>query len=382
MAALQPESYIGIMANESEGIPPFGEKTFYARLCSQGRNLGLNVYVFSPLRVDPAARIVSGYAYDTAAGRWEERFFPLPDLIYDRSFFARKSDYISHRAAVRRLHDLKPIPYLGHGLKSKWEVLVYLKRDPELRPYLPRTARLVRPRQAAEWLDRSKSIFLKPLSGSQGKGTAIVERTSGGFRIEARDGMNRPVSLLLHDLRELMLWLRSFTGKRGYLIQQYLELQSADGEAWDVRSLVQKNGRGIWELTGMAVRKGSPGSITSNIHGGGSAAEVLPFLERQFGRAQAAVIEERLRFLSGRIPPALEASNGRMAELGLDLGIDRNGRVWIIEVNTKPGRSVFERLHQEEAGCRAARNPMAYARHLLRRAAPTAGTGLQASGRR
>lgn len=370
MPALQQEPYIGIMAHESEeGCPPFGESRYYARLCSLGRRLGLSVYVFSPLRVDPVTRRVSGYACDEE-GHWEKRAFPLPDLIYDRSFFTRKADYIRHRAAVRRLHDLQPIPYLSHGLKSKWEALVYLKRDPLLRPYLPRTAQLVRPDQAAEWLAASGRIFLKPLSGSQGKGAAFFERCPLGYRAEARDGLNRPAGGMLRNTEELVQWIRSFTGKRSYLIQQYLELRSAAGEAWDIRSLVQKNGKGIWELTGMAVRMGSPGSITSNLHGGGSALEALPFLEGQYGPEKAAALMEELRFLSGRIPAVLEASNGRMAELGLDLGVDRSGRIWIIEVNTKPGRSVFQQLHQEEAGLRAARNPLAYAKHLLRRQAP------------
>jgi glutathione synthase/RimK-type ligase-like ATP-grasp enzyme len=381
MAAIQPEAYIGIMANESEGTPPFGERYYYARLCKLGRSLGLTVYVFSPLRVDPVTRTVKGYTYSVSSDCWEEHSYPLPHLIYDRSFFVRQSDYTRHRSAVRRLHELKPIPYLGHGLKSKWEALVYLKRDPELRPYLPRTAKLVRPELVMEWLTGAGRVFLKPLSGSQGKGTAMIESSPGGFRIEARDGMNRPLSRILHNPTELAGWIRTFTGKRSYLIQQYLSLQSSDGETWDVRSLVQKNGRGMWELTGMAVRKGSRGSITSNIHGGGSAVEVLPFLEQQFGQAKAAAILERLHFLSGRIPPVLEASNGRMVELGIDLGVDRDGNVWIIEVNTKPGRTVFQRLHQEDAGYRAARNPLAYAKHLLRRSAPVSSGQLQGTSR-
>ncbi|MNJ02586.1 Endospore coat-associated protein YheD [compost metagenome] len=62
-----------------------------------------------------------------------------------------------------------------------------------------------------------------------------------------------------------------------------------------------------------------------------------------------------------------------MAELGLDLGVERGGRVWIIEVNSKPGRSVFHRLSLEQAGDSADRNPIAYAGHLLRRTAPLPG---------
>ncbi|WP_438446137.1 YheC/YheD family endospore coat-associated protein [Gorillibacterium sp. sgz5001074] len=366
MASNPVEPFLGIMTHDIDGIPPFGEAPFCARLCRLGRGLGLQVYVFSPLWVDPERMQVRGFTISRNGIGWEEGIFPLPDLIYDRSFFVNRSDYLRHKAAVRRLQQLKATPCLGHGLKSKWEALVYLGRDPELRPYLPKTVKLARPGLPAEWLRTAERVFLKPLSGSQGKGAAMAERLPSGYRVRARDSTNRSIERTFRDSAGLTAWIRSFTGNRKYLLQQYLELQSGDGTAWDVRSLVQKNGQGLWELTGMAVRLGGTGSITSNLHGGGDAFEVLPFLERQFGSDRAADIAGKLRFLSERIPPALEASNGRMAELGIDLGVDRNGRVWIIEVNTKPGRSVFHRLQQRQESYRAALHPVAYAKHLLR----------------
>ncbi|MNN57292.1 Endospore coat-associated protein YheD [compost metagenome] len=79
--------------------------------------------------------------------------------------------------------------------------------------------------------------------------------------------------------------------------------------------------------------------------------------------------------LSKRIPAALEACNGRMAELGLDLGVDRDGRVWIIEANTKPGRSIFRKLGQEKLLLQAERNPIAYACYILSR------TSIRADGK-
>lgn len=359
--------YVGIMASESagSGLPPFGERQFYSRLCATGSRCGLRVYVFSPLSLNRNAATVRGYTFSEAGG-WTEETFPLPELIYDRAFFDCREDYQQHRAAVRALQAVKPVPYLGRGLASKWEMLGFLRRDPELLPFLPKTARLGHPEQAAAWLARHRRIFLKPEAGTHGKGTAMVERLDGGgFLAKARSAHNRPLSCVLSGREELICWLRDFTGGRNYLIQQFLELSSREGEAWDIRALVQKNGRGLWELTGTAVRTGASGSITSNIHGGGTARETGPFLLSQFDEAQAAGISRTLLFLSGRIPPALEAMNGRMAELGLDLGVDREGRVWIIEVNTKPGRSVFRRLGRTEEAAKAESNPILYARHLL-----------------
>ncbi|RAV06558.1 YheC/YheD family protein [Paenibacillus sp. YN15] len=369
---------IGVMAGEfrEDRIPPFGETRFYESLCAAGHSCGAEVYVFSPLDADEAGMTVTGYGWSPGGG-WKKRSYPLPDLIYDRAFFSSKEAYQAHRQALRRLGSLKQAPYLGFGLKSKWEMLHFLRRDPALRPYLPQTAKVAAPEDAARWLSREQRIFLKPASGSQGKGTVMAEQAEEGgcWRVRARDSANQPIALEFRREAEFVQWLGGFMGRRAYLMQPYLELAAPSGEAWDIRALVQKNGRGLWELTGMGARVGASGSITSNLHGGGSAVEVDEWLERQFGAARSAEILRTLRMLAKRIPAALEACNGRMAELGLDLGVDREGRVWIIEANTKPGRSIFRKLGQEKLLLQAERNPIAYACYILTR------TSLRPDGR-
>jgi glutathione synthase/RimK-type ligase-like ATP-grasp enzyme len=360
--------YIGVMAGEfrSGQIPPFGETRFYESLCAAGHSCGAEVFVFSPQDVNEAEMTVEGYGRSPEGG-WEKRHYPLPDLIYDRAFFSSKTSYETHRQAVRRLCSLKQAPYLGYGLKSKWEMLHFLRRDPILRPYLPRTVKISGPEEAARQLRQEKRIFLKPVSGSQGKGTVLAERTEHGWRVRARDPANQPIDLEFAREAGFAQWLGGFMGRHTYLMQPYLELAAPSGEAWDIRVLVQKNGRGLWELTGMGARVGASGSMTSNLHGGGSAVEVDEWLEQQFGSARAAELLNTLRMLARRIPAALEACNGRMAELGLDLGVDREGRVWIIEANTKPGRSIFRKLGQEKLMVQAERNPIAYACYILSR---------------
>lgn len=372
------ERYMGVMICEGEGAPPFAEQAFYTRLCKLGRKLGVHVFVFSPLWVNIAQPGVQAYTWSAEAAGWERRTFPLPDVIYDRSFFPGRNParYRMHRNAVRRLLRVKDIPYLGRGLKGKWEVLRFLRRVPELRPYLPITERVrdwsLVSRRLAEW----GQLFLKPEHGSHGKGVLHISASAGAYSVRGRDHSNTPIAYRFTDSRLLTAWLRRFAGARSYLCQEYLMLSTKNGAAYDIRSLVQKNGSGMWELTGMAVRLGRAGSVTSNLHGGGHAQELHAFLSQEFGVKQAERMVNTLRELSRRIPPALEACNGRMAELGLDMGIDQDGRIWIIEVNSKPGRSVFHQLCQEAEQRKASSQPIEYARYLLNRSRPTLSASL------
>jgi hypothetical protein len=61
----------------------------------------------------------------------------------------------------------------------------------------------------------------------------------------------------------------------------------------------------------------------------------------------------------------LESCHGRLVELGIDFGVDLDGYIWILEVNSKPGRSIFTYLQDDKARNRALENPIRYAKYLL-----------------
>jgi glutathione synthase/RimK-type ligase-like ATP-grasp enzyme len=361
---------LGIMVTELNRELPFGSSDFYEHLTYHGANKGLDVFVFSPNRIDWTQEVVRGHTYVSERQEWIMKHFPLPSLIYDRCFFNNKESYQQYRYHVRKLRETPRIRFLGYGLSGKWEVDQILQKDSTLHLYLPKTSLLTSGAQLRKWLHARSSVFLKPQGGSQGKGTMRLQKlthTEGNssFQIKGRDAHNHPIEHQFKQFDHCWHWLRNLMGTRPYLVQEYLTLHSSEGMAYDVRSLVQKNGRGLWESTGMAVRIGKPGSITSNLHGGGTAKEVSAFLTKEFGDTKATELIETLTMLSSRIPPVLESHHGRLAEIGIDLGIDTYGRVWILEVNSKPGRTIFARMRNEKARTKSIANPIHYAEFLL-----------------
>ncbi|MBP1993275.1 YheC/YheD family endospore coat-associated protein [Paenibacillus eucommiae] len=362
-----PMPLLGIMVTERPQEPPFANSSSYQRLCELGLKTRIEVFVFSPNRIDWNRQEIIGNTYNAKEKKWQRKYYPLPELIYDRCFFSTKAAYLNYRIQVRKLRTLPAVRFLGHGLEGKWEVLQLLRQDSYFHPFLPETTLLSRTKDVLDWLGEKGELFLKPRGGSQGKGVLYLKKLQGEdvVQVKGRDSRNRPFEKkFLSDLL-LRHWLRGFVGNRSYLLQSYLTLHTAANTAYDIRSMVQKNGRGEWQTTGMGVRCGQTGSITSNLHGGGTALEVMPFLTREFGAAKAEELLESLNELSTRIPPVLEAGHGRLAELGIDLGIDRSGRIWILEVNSKPGRSIFTRMVNEQAHQIAIESPLHYAEYLL-----------------
>lgn len=388
---MTPSSHyvLGIMTTQIEGNPPFLNRGFYRRLIIAGQKAGFTVIVFSPQGIDWASGHISGYTYDMAAHQWLARYSPFPDVVYDRCFFTTRLQYAEHRKAVRRLREQhRSVLFLGYGLRGKWEVQRMLELDGRFRSHLPRTETMRSLRTVADWLRADGEVLLKPQAGSQGRGVLLVQRVTRGaaqplappavapppaaFTVRGRDARNRQVERGFADAPALLRWLRRFTAQRSYLLQQYLQLQTRTGDAFDVRSLVQKDGAGRWQVTGMAVRRGQGGSLTSNLHGGGTVEPAGPFLARQFGADKASSLVSKLHELSELIPEALENFHGRLAELGIDFGIDLSGNIWVLEVNSKPGRSIFTYLQDNQARSKALTNPIRYARYLVQNARPRA----------
>ncbi|GIP33689.1 YheC/YheD family protein [Paenibacillus sp. J2TS4] len=363
---------VGILVSDSEGNPPFADSAFYSLLTQEGNRLGLGVYVFTPSTSSlNEENEVVGYRYSAANHRWSQERLPLPDLIYDRAFYRNARDLVQHRLVLTELRHKKSFIVLGNGLTGKWSVYQAILRAPDLKKYVPRTIRLQNASGLVPWFKHNDSAFLKLDAGTQGKGAVrILKLKNGIYEIAGRDFHNVPFEKKIDSLTALVSWFHQFANRR-YLLQPNLKLHSRSGDVYDIRSLVQKNGEGRWTLTGMAVRQGQSGSVTSNLHGGGTAQAAEPFLQSEFGTKQGEELSVMLRRISIRIAEQLEGHFGRLAELGIDFGVDRDGRVWLIEVNSKPGRTIFQLLCDDRARRKSLVYPMAYASYLLKRSRDT-----------
>lgn len=365
----ESNGYVGIMIRQTGGITPFAERAFYRRLSLAGKRMGVKVFVFSPDWIDWKTRSVRAFSYMPANKSWSRENYPLPALIYDRAFFRTREQQRRHEAQVSKLLSIPGVRLLGLGLTGKWSVYQMLKKDEEVAQALPLTELYKCPSALLPWLKKHESFIMKPNGSMHGKGVFRVSRVRQGlYEISGRDGANRLFRRRFSDAGELLRWIhRVVVRGRTYLVQQYLSLSTDNGFPFDIRALVQKTEDGGWSLTGTVVRIGLQGSLTSNLHGGGTANEAEPFLKQEYGEEKAVSITTDIRNIALSIPPILEQNHGPLLELGIDFGVDRLGRIWILEINSKPGRSSFTRLSDKGVRITAVTSPIRYARYVLDR---------------
>lgn len=226
------------------------------------------------------------------------------------------------------------------SLKDKWVKNKWMMADSKLRRYMPETRQFTRS-ALDRMIERYKMIYFKPVDGTGGGGIARIERVAGSrFKVKMKNRSSRAASV-----RELYRQLNDRAARRGYLLQKGIHLQRASGRPFDIRVMMQKSKHDSWVPTGTFVKLGRANAVATNYHQGGDLRLLGPTLRQAgYNPSQIAAYRQELKQL-GRITANCFARHRPLfKELGLDVALDRQGRLWILEVNTKPNISAVKLL--------------------------------------
>ncbi len=304
-----------------------------------GRRLGVLVFVFAPEMVDLNRKRVRGYTLlgSRVRPRWEQIDFPLPDVVYNRILsrtVEAEAKIIRLKSRLRRVSGLS---LFNPGFFNKWRLFRALARVSGSREWLPQTELYQGIPALVRFLRHNRSAFFKPANGRAGSGIFQVWRDQGQWFCAFRRG-SRTVEERYPKLRSLVRKVDELVRDRTYIIQKRVRLITYRGRKFDVRTLVQKDRRGRWRVTGMGARVAAHGAITTHVPRGGSIAPINRALSSGLGSSgRMRAIRPYLRAVACRIAQAIEGTNRHLfGEMSMDLGVTLNGRVWFFEANAKP----------------------------------------------
>ncbi|MFC4809657.1 YheC/YheD family protein [Paenibacillus sp. GCM10023250] len=225
------------------------------------------------------------------------------------------------------------------SIKNKWTKTKWLLADRRLKSFVPKTKPYTRSSLNA-MTGRYKMVYFKPTSGTGGGGIARIVRSSRKFRVK-KDGRTFEVS----SKASLYGRLNKIARGRSYLLQKGIYLQSSRGRPFDLRVTMQKTAAGKWVQSVMFVKLGRKNKVVTNYHQGGKLAYIEPTLRRSgYSRAQINRYRKRLKSIGMQTARCFDRHAKRFKELGLDVALDRGGRLWILEVNTRPNYSALKSL--------------------------------------
>lgn len=355
--------HLGIAARRFRGRI-FGEQTsFFRGLIRYARKRKIRAFVFEPADVRLEEGRVRGWA--PARRGWRRRWYPLPDVVYDRAWGLGPKARRRFQELVERFLFEADIPVFNPDFGDKLAVYALLSQVPELAPHLPRTLPLS-VESVAALSEEHRLLFIKPVRGRQGKGIYRVVRQGDRFETTKRLDSGSLRKRAYRSAGELVEAVLSEARYDGYLVQQGIDLVRAGRRAVDVRVVVQRDARGRWGVSGVGVRLGAPGGFLSNLHAGGRAATLSELVRRTRLRTTARRLKRSAERVALLAVEALSEAHPLLGEVGLDLGIDRRGHLWLLEANRQPGRATFARAGLVRSWATTRRRVVEFAEYLAR----------------
>jgi hypothetical protein len=329
-----------IVSRDDPGDPdkPFGSITSFCReLTDACRKQGAYVYFFTPGALGSSQTALEGWVYHEG---WRQMTFPIPHVVNNRLTSRKLENMPQVRQFIREIGSLYGTRVFNEKFLDKSEVFEALKKDAGLRRYLPESFSLRGIGMLRSMCARHPVVFLKPVRGSLGKGIIRIARTGDGW-LASFATVNGTRKQLFPNLAKLYEAISGKMKSVRYLIQQGLELIEIGGRPVDFRALTQKNAYGQWTVTSIVSRIAGSDHFVSNLARGGTLSRTKEAIMRSnlpagFKRTAGFRLKRAALEIARGVDEQIPAHFG---ELGIDLALDVHGRVWLLEVNSKPSKN-------------------------------------------
>jgi hypothetical protein len=316
------------------------------------------IVVFAINKVDKESHLIEGYCYNPVKKNWQKGVFPYPSAIYRTIGLC--AEWKNHFLSV--IGD----KIFNSRFFGKWEMYQWFSNEPEINPSIPYTILYHSPGDVFEMLERFSKVYIKPVLGLQGRGIVRVRIENKEFIFEYRENNeNCIVNLKTPDEASEYIQRRFHQGK--YLIQQAVDLLEYKGKLIDFRCVLQKNQSNAWVCQAIIGRSGVKDSIVSNISCGGAAFTGENILRKVMAISEENIddVKKKMVAFAIMICNKLDQYGINCGTLGLDIGIDQQGRLWLIEINNRdPDPGIALDIHDLNLYYTLKTGPLLYAKFL------------------
>ena len=227
-----------------------------------------------------------------------------------------------------------------------------------LKRYIPETF-LFDQADLSELLMNHKLVFIKPAYGNQGKSV---------YRVELKE--NQDIHISLHSLapryicrenEDIQQKLNKLIGKESFIVQTGIHSSQIVDKDYDIRVLVQKNIHGRWTVSNKVCRVANELYFNASVYESIFDAEEI--FERMFPLEAKEIIalQSKLSIIAAQL---LETQMGLLGEVSVDFMLDKETKLWIIEVNGKPQKSIYKDIKNFKYEQVIYRRPVEYAYYL------------------
>jgi glutathione synthase/RimK-type ligase-like ATP-grasp enzyme len=315
------------------------------------------VIIFSLDCVNKDNHTINGYCYNPKNNSWEEGVFPYPSAIYRR--LTLDNNWKNHFLSV-----------IGDNLFynyyfNKWKMHQWFSKDKEMSKYFPKTILYKSSNDIQAMLSKYGCVYAKPISNYGGKGIIKISNEDRKIVYKYRkNGINQ------QSCFDTMYSAKAYGAKlfkgKSYILQQPIDLKRYQGEISDIRCTMLRDNKNIWECSGIMGRIAAKGSVVCNETSGGTPLMFDNLLINCLGYSKShyAEIKKDVESISIKASEFLDSCGIKAAVLGIDMGIDTNGKLWIIEINVRDPGDLFSSLGDYRLLNKTKTSVMLYAKYL------------------
>jgi hypothetical protein len=321
------------------------------------------LFFFSIGDVDFNNDSIKGTYYHPARGDWETAAFPFPDVLYNRRSAGLQNQKVQEFKA--RLRSLGGKTLNAQEDFDKWHVYEQLIDYRAVRPHLPPTLLYQAESDLEKALAAYGQVYVKACVGRKGqKVMKVAKQTGGGFTYSYYG--DRLYHKNAAGLAELVRGINEFIGEDRAILQKALNLISFEGRPVDMLAEMQRGAKGKLGITAIITRVGARASPITNIRSSTEAYRFEDFFQKMAGYSgyRYRKLKKRVDSFLFTIYRRIEDIYGPFGELGLDFGLDTDGKLWFIECNSKSAKVALCQACSTDVIRRAFLNPLLYARYI------------------
>ncbi|XMB87157.1 YheC/YheD family protein [Mycoplasmatota bacterium WC44] len=281
------------------------------------------VYMFAANSVNFENQTIDGFYYDPIDDMWKEGVFPFPNAIYRKTGFSQSIlDGLTTTLGDRIFNSY---------FFDKWELWNCLSTTPHISKYLPYTEKLQTIDQVDKMLEKYGSVYLKQRAGQKAKGIVKLHKSEEGYHFVYRLRGEK----IINNNNEAEKFIKELNIKKNYVVQQAIAVKQYDERNFDFRVILQKDNTKEWKCPGIIGRFGKKGSIATNFLLDGFSLNGIESLKKAFNlnKRKAFVKEQEIIRVCKEACDLLNEKMGQYGDLGIDVMIDENLKVWILEIN-------------------------------------------------
>ena len=330
---------IGILSAENQDGSLKGSISNYKAIMKAGQKIGGIVFAFSPGSVNWKKRIIHGKIFDTYNNKWVTSIFPFPNVVYNRIQDRNHEKKESSQLCIRKFLSHSGITLYNPGFFNKKEVITALSSSHRIKNHIPETIVLRSKKDLIYMLKQHKALYLKPTDSKLGSGIIRIVKSQlekpYWMQYYAHDKQLKEykaynIYQLWHKVRQQMM-------PSAYIVQQAIPMAEIYTCPFDCRVLVQKNKKGLWQISGMGIRIAAHSqSITTHVPKGGRIGLPKDVLQQALPQHNPVLLLQRVRRLCIAAAKKLERHYKLLGEMSIDVGLDSSGYPWIFEANAKP----------------------------------------------